>query len=129
MLSITHAAIAVATTTCVLGVADPYVLGVAALSSQFPDADTTKSYVGLALYPIARWIENRYPHRTITHSFLATIIVTVLALPLWFLLSWQWWGAVSLGYFMGWLAVHHLLQVAVYQFRLAVAPMLLQLYQ
>jgi inner membrane protein len=104
MLSITHAALSVATVCCVIGTADPLVLGVAAIASQLPDVDTTKSYTGLILYPVARWIEDRYAHRTVTHSFIATSAVAVLALPLWFWLSWQYWAALSIGYFMGWFA-------------------------
>jgi len=102
MLSITHAAIATCATSLIIGTSDPMVLLVSAIASQLPDIDTTKSYTGLALYPIARWFEERFPHRGITHSFLATAIVTAVTAPiaLWF--SWQIWLGLSLGYFFGW---------------------------
>jgi inner membrane protein len=102
MLSVTHAAIASCATSLIIGTADPLVLTVAAIASQLPDIDTTKSYSGMALYPIAKWFEQRYPHRGVTHSFMATAIVTAVTAPiaLWF--SWQIWLGLSLGYFFGW---------------------------
>lgn len=76
MLSITHAAIATCATSLIIGTADPMVLLASAIASQLPDVDTTKSYTGLILYPLARWFEDRYPHRGVTHSFMASAIVT-----------------------------------------------------
>ena len=102
MLSITHAAIATCATSLIIGTSDPMVLLACAIASQLPDIDTTKSYTGLILYPIARWFEDRFSHRGITHSFVATVIVTAVTAPiaLWF--SWQMWLGLSLGYFFGW---------------------------
>lgn len=102
MLSITHAAIATCATSLIIGTADPVVLVVSAVASQLPDVDTTKSYTGLVLYPVAKWFEEHHPHRGVTHSFLATAIVTAVSAPiaLWF--SWQIWLGLSLGYFFGW---------------------------
>jgi inner membrane protein len=102
MLSITHAAIATCATSLIVGTSDPIVLLTAAVASQLPDIDTTKSYTGLVLYPIARWFEDRFPHRGVTHSFLASAIVTAITSPiaLWF--SWQIWLGLSIGYFFGW---------------------------
>ncbi|MCA6572570.1 MAG: metal-dependent hydrolase [Pseudanabaena sp. M53BS1SP1A06MG] len=102
MLSITHAAIATCATSLIIGTSDPIVLLTSAIASQLPDIDTTKSYTGLALYPIAKWFEDRFPHRGVTHSFLASAIVTAITAPiaLWF--SWQIWLGLSIGYFFGW---------------------------
>ena len=102
MLSITHAAIATCATSLIIGTSDPMVLLASAIASQLPDVDTTKSYTGLVLYPIARWFEERFSHRGVTHSFLATAVVTAVTAPiaLWF--SWQMWAGLSLGYFFGW---------------------------
>lgn len=102
MLSITHAAIATCAASLIIGTSDPIVLVVSAIASQLPDIDTTKSYTGLVLYPIARWFEDRFPHRGVTHSFMATAIITAVTAPiaLWF--SWQIWLGLSLGYFFGW---------------------------
>ena len=102
MLSVTHAAIATCATSLIIGTADPAVLVVSAIASQLPDVDTTKSYTGLVLYPIAKWFEEHHPHRGVTHSFMASAIVTAVTAPiaLWF--SWQIWLGLSLGYFFGW---------------------------
>jgi inner membrane protein len=101
MMSITHAAIALTVTTVALGSADPYVLTCAGLASQIPDLDSTTSIAGRSLYPIAWAIEQRFPHRTITHSFFSLAVVSIVAAPL-ALINWQWWAAVSIGQFMGW---------------------------
>ena len=80
MMAITHAAIATAGTSLVLGTANPLILGLSVIGSQLPDIDTTTSTIGKICYPISSWIEDRFPHRSITHSLLATASLTVLAL-------------------------------------------------
>jgi inner membrane protein len=68
MMAITHAAIATAGTSLILGTANPLTLGLAILGSQLPDIDTTTSAIGQICYPLSNWIENRFPHRTITQG-------------------------------------------------------------
>ena len=80
MMVITHAAIATAGTSLVLGTANPLILGLSVIGSQLPDIDTTTSTVGKICYPISSWIEDRFPHRSVTHSLLASAFLTVLAL-------------------------------------------------
>jgi inner membrane protein len=75
MMSITHACIAVAGTSLILGTAAPLPLALAILGSQLPDIDTTTSTIGQIGYPIAHWIETRYPHSTVTHCLLATVAI------------------------------------------------------
>lgn len=87
-----------------IGTADPLILGVAAGATQLPDVDTTRSFAGKLLFPAARFIENRFPHRTLTHSFFATGLVTLFALPLRFFVSAALWQAAIIGYFCGWFA-------------------------
>jgi inner membrane protein len=101
MMSVTHAAIAITTTSITLGTDEPFVLGIAAVTSQLPDLDSTKSYVGQMLYPIAHWIEERYPHRSVTHSFMATGIVAGCSIPLLFI-GWSFYLAAVIGHFCGW---------------------------
>ena len=79
MLAITHAAIALSGTSLILGTAEPLPLGLAILGSQIPDIDTTTSTIGKIFYPISSWIEDRFPHRSITHSLLATASITLVA--------------------------------------------------
>ena len=80
MMAITHAAIAAAGTSLILGTAEPLLLGLAILGSQLPDIDTTTSTIGKIFFPISSWIEDRFPHRSITHSLLATVGITVVSL-------------------------------------------------
>jgi inner membrane protein len=80
MMAITHATIATAGTSLILGTADPLPLGLAILGSQLPDLDTTESTIGKIFFPISSWIEDRFPHRSITHSLLATSFIAAIAI-------------------------------------------------
>jgi len=46
------------------------------IASQLPDIDHTNSLIGKFFYPIAKFINRRYGHRTITHSLLFLIFTT-----------------------------------------------------
>jgi inner membrane protein len=87
MMSITHAAIALSGTSLILGTANPLALGLAVIGSQLPDLDTTTSTIGKIFFPISSWIEDRFPHRSVTHCLLATVAIAV--------------GSISIGYFLG----------------------------
>jgi inner membrane protein len=100
MMSQTHMALAVAATSLVLGTADPVVLSLSAVCSQLPDIDTTKSFSGRVLFPISSYLEKRFVHRSITHSFLALAIFAVLVFPITFFGDRYYLGMVS-GYFWG----------------------------
>ncbi len=80
MMAITHAEIATAGTSLILGTAEPLPLGLAILGSQLPDLDTTESTIGKIFFPLSSWIEDRFPHRSITHSLLATSFIVAIAL-------------------------------------------------
>ena len=67
-------------TSLVLGTADPLPYGLAILGSQLPDLDTTTSTIGKIFFPISSWIEDRFPHRSITHSLLATAARALVSL-------------------------------------------------
>ena len=81
MMAITHLAIAASITAFTLD-SQPLTLAIAALGSQLPDLDTTDSYMGKLFYPIAKWIQERYPHRTITHCLYFTFALIAIALIL-----------------------------------------------
>jgi inner membrane protein len=103
MTARTHALMGTAAAALASGAADPLSLGIAALASQLPDADTSHSLAGRILRPLSHLLERHFPHRTVTHSFLATAIVAFLAWPLrWH--SPQLWKAALWGYFCGWFA-------------------------
>jgi len=83
MMALTHAAIAAAGTALALQTADPLVIGLAVLGSQLPDLDTSTSVIGQICWPISHWLEDRYPHRSVTHSLLATAAIAVISAGLW----------------------------------------------
>jgi inner membrane protein len=105
MMNSTQAVFSVALTSLAMGTADPVLLGTAAIASQFPDLDTSKSWIGRLppLTLISRWIEKRYSHRTLTHSFLFSLGLAAVTFPvtLW---NQSVWIALNLGYFLGWYA-------------------------
>lgn len=82
MMAITHATIAAAGTSLILGTANPVPIGLAIVGSQLPDIDTTTSAVGQICFPISNWIENRFPHRTVTHCLLATVAIALVSLAI-----------------------------------------------
>ncbi|MDJ0712562.1 MAG: metal-dependent hydrolase [Woeseiaceae bacterium] len=98
MMSLTHATIAGSVVSLALGDCSPLVLGCAILGSQLPDIDTSTSLVGSAAFPVSRWIEARYPHRSVTHSFLATGAIALLSLPLYLYVDWKLWVALWAGH-------------------------------
>jgi inner membrane protein len=49
-------------------------------------------------YPLSRWIEERYAHRTITHSLAATVAIAVVSSPLALEVGWQVWAALPLAH-------------------------------
>ena len=50
--------------------AAPHLLFFTAFFAVLPDVDHTKSLVGKSFYPIAKWLDKKFGHRTITHSLL-----------------------------------------------------------
>jgi inner membrane protein len=101
MMSLTHSALAVAAIAVGIGTADPYILATAAIAAQLPDIDTTESFSGRLIWPLTNFLEQRFPHRSITHSFLASGLVVGLSFPLLWL-NWQLFVAAVVGYFVGW---------------------------
>lgn len=60
-------------------------IAAAVLFSLIPDADHTKSPTGIMFFPIAKWINKKYGHRTITHSLAFHFTGTAL---LYFICHW-----------------------------------------
>ena len=104
MMATTQTVFSLTLTSLALGTANPVALLIAAVASQFPDIDTSKSTIGRFFLPISRFIEQRLPHRSITHSFLATGIFTLATYPITFVAKPLYWQALVLGYFFGWFA-------------------------
>ena len=51
-------------------------------ASLLPDLDLSRSWAGRCLPPIARWLESRYPHRTLTHSICGCSGFALVCTPL-----------------------------------------------
>lgn len=102
MMAITHGVIAAAGASLILGTAEPLPLALAVLSSQLPDIDTSESIVGQILSPVSHWIEERYAHRTLTHSLLATAAIALVSLSLSYVLGggWLMGAAAPLGHLL-----------------------------
>ncbi len=48
--------------------ASPYTIVATVIASLLPDVDHTRSMIGKAVFPLARWINRRFGHRTLTHG-------------------------------------------------------------
>lgn len=59
---------------------NPAYLGTCVFASLLPDIDHTKSIIGKFVYPLARYIDRNFGHRTITHSLTFFIPVLILAI-------------------------------------------------
>jgi len=57
----------------------PAYLGLCVLASVLPDIDHTQSLVGKLFYPLARYLDRHFGHRTITHSLLLFILLILLS--------------------------------------------------
>jgi inner membrane protein len=62
--------------------AKPEYLSLCAFTSILPDIDHTKSPIGKLFYPLARYLDRNFGHRTITHSLLGflTLLLGITAL-------------------------------------------------
>ena len=61
---------------------EPAALGCAGVGALLPDVDTPNSRAGFCVYPLALWLERRFGHRTLTHSFFGAAIFAALCAPL-----------------------------------------------
>lgn len=103
MMSITHSMIAASGVSLILGTAEPLPLALGILGSQLPDLDTTQSSIGQMCYPISNWIEDRFPHRSVTHSLLATAALALLSVGIshfWLGAGWKMVLALPLGHLL-----------------------------
>lgn len=98
MMALTHAIISTAGISLILTTSDPIHLALAIAGSQLPDLDTSTSTIGQILFPISNWIENRYPHRSITHSLIATLAIALVSIPVYFYIDWKTWLCLPLAH-------------------------------
>ncbi len=58
---------------------NPVYITATVIGSLIPDIDHTKSLIGKAVYPLAKWLSVKFGHRTITHSLIFLIGITTTA--------------------------------------------------
>lgn len=104
-MTLTHLAISGLMTGLVLGTADPTLISCGAIAGLLPDVDLSKSPAGRVLFPISRLLEKRFPHRSCTHSILASVAVASLVYGLAFssVIPWRLAHAIEIGYTFGYL--------------------------
>jgi inner membrane protein len=100
MMALTHSIIAAAGASLILTTANPLHLALAIAGSQLPDLDTSTSTIGQIFFPISNWIENRFSHRSVTHSLIATSAIAILSAPMYFYFDWQTWLCLPLGHLL-----------------------------
>lgn len=96
MMALTHCAIAATAVSFTLGDISPLVIGLSIIGSQLPDLDTSSSLIGQVCFPVSRWIESRYPHRSITHSFMAAAAITLTSVAVAYQFNLGWKAAIAL---------------------------------
>jgi inner membrane protein len=98
MLGITHTALSITGVAIITGSVDPRVLMIAGIASQIPDLDTSKSWIGKALFVVSSRIEENFAHRSITHSVLISFAIALFTLPVLFNYGFAFWLAAPLGH-------------------------------
>jgi inner membrane protein len=58
--------------------ASPGLVSLTVFASLLPDIDHSRSVIGKIFLPVARWLDRRYGHRTITHSLLFFVFSAML---------------------------------------------------
>jgi inner membrane protein len=105
MMTLTHLAISGLMTSLMVGTADPTIVSAGAIAGLLPDVDISKSPAGRVLFPISSFLEKRFPHRSCTHSILASLAIgsVVYGLAYSSLISWRLAHAIEIGYTFGYL--------------------------
>jgi len=81
----------------------PTIQGVVATAagSLLPDIDLPTSAIGRPFFPIASWMNRKIGHRTLTHSFVGTLLFALLVFMIgWALRAWLGTPAVSYAWFL-----------------------------
>ncbi|MBW4600684.1 MAG: metal-dependent hydrolase [Calothrix sp. FI2-JRJ7] len=100
MMGLTHTALSVTGVAMITGSVNPHILLIAAVSSQIPDLDTTKSWIGKVFYVVSSRIEQKFPHRSLTHSIFISFAIALVTIPLLLLnwIDWTLWIAAPVGH-------------------------------
>lgn len=105
-MGLTHLLISGTATSLVLGTARPDLILVGAVAGLGPDVDISDSPAGRVFPWVANYLERRFPHRSCTHSLMASAALAVISYSLVVLghIPREFAHAVSIGYFAGYFA-------------------------
>jgi inner membrane protein len=106
MLGISHLLISGTATSLLLGTASPTIIAVGAIAGLLPDVDISTSPAGRVLPWVSSFFESRMPHRSCTHSLVASGAIAVVGYgaALFYPSFINLVHALSIGYFFGWFA-------------------------
>lgn len=105
MMGVTHLLVSASATSLILGTADPSIIMVGAIAGLLPDVDISTSPAGKVLPWVSNYLEKRFPHRSCTHSLVATLFVGIVSYTIAFFLGNDFLllaHALNVGYFFGW---------------------------
>jgi len=80
-MGLTHLLLSGTATSLALGTAQPEVLLVGAIAGLGPDVDISNSPAGQVLPWLSGYLEKRFPHRSCTHSCVASALVASIVYP------------------------------------------------
>ena len=106
MMGITHMIISSSVVSLIMQTADARLILVGAAACLLPDVDTSTSPAGRVFPWLSRWLEGRFPHRSCTHSLVASgvvALVSYLAVIIWVMPA-NLITALNIGYFFGYFA-------------------------
>ncbi|MDF5712155.1 MAG: metal-dependent hydrolase [Nostoc sp. S4] len=106
MLGISHLLISGTATSLLLGTASPTLIAAGAIAGLLPNIDISTSPAGRVLPWVSAFFEAKMPHRSCTHSLVASAVVASVRYGV-ALFNPQFINlvhALSIGYFFGWFA-------------------------
>jgi inner membrane protein len=106
MLGVSHLLISGTATSLLLGTASPTIIVTGAVAGLLPDIDISTSPAGQVFPWVSRYLEKRMPHRSCTHSLLASLILAIASYGM-ALFSPSFINlvhAINIGFFFGWFA-------------------------
>jgi inner membrane protein len=106
MMGLTHMLISTSAVSIFMQTNDAKLIVVAAVASLMPDIDTSTSPAGRVFFFVARYLERRFPHRSCTHSLVASLIVAIASYGIVIAsnVSMSFAHAFNLSYFFGYFA-------------------------
>jgi inner membrane protein len=106
MMALTHIVVSAGATSLMLSTANPVLIAVGALTGLLPDVDISTSWAGRVFPWVAHWLERRFPHRSCTHSLVASTALAAVTYSIVFLIKGQFLlvaDVINIGYLFGWL--------------------------